>query len=366
MAIIDFGGVKENIVTRRERSMKWARKVLKNETIAVIGYGVQGPAQALNLKDNGFNVIVGQAPEFTRDWDRARRDGWVPGKTLFNLAEAVRRGTIIQMLVSDAAQRTIWPLVKKNMKPGSALYFSHGFSIVYKDQTGVIPPKNVDVIMVAPKGSGTSVRRNFLSGAGINSSFAVFQDATGRAEDRCVATGIGIGSGYLFPTTFKCEVYSDLTGERGILMGALAGVMEAQYQILRKNGHSPSEAFNETSEELTQSLIRLVDENGMDWMYRNCSATAQHGALKWRPIFKAAVLPVFDTLYKSVKAGRETAEVLRDCGRKDYRKFLEKRLGEIGNSEMWRAGKAVRALRPKEKAKTVTRATKGVAGRKGN
>ena len=363
MAIINFGGVREKVVMRKEFPMSRARKVLKDETIAIIGYGVQGPAQGLNLRDNGFRVIVGQAPEFKKDWDRAVRDGWVPGKTLFTMEEAARRGTIIQMLVSDAAQRAIWPRIKKCLKPGDAIYFSHGFSIVYKKQTGVIPPKNVDVIMVAPKGSGTSVRRNFLSGAGINSSYAVGQDATGRAEERCLAIGIGVGSGYLFPTTFEHEVYSDLTGERGILMGALAGVMEAQYDVLRKHGHSPSEAFNETAEELTQSLIRLVDENGMDWMFSNCSATAQHGALKWRPIFKKTNLPVFERLYKSVKAGKETAEVLRDCGGRNYKQLLDKRLAAMGNSEMWRAGKAARDLRPREKAKTITSATKGIGGR---
>jgi ketol-acid reductoisomerase len=363
MAVIDFGGEKETVVTRKEFSLAKARSVLKKEVVAVIGYGVQGPAQSLNMKDNGINVIIGQAKEFKKDWDRAVRDGWVPGKTLFPIEEAVTRGTIIQMLVSDAAQRKIWPTVKKFLKPGDALYFSHGFSIVYKEQTGVIPPKNVDVIMVAPKGSGTSVRRNFLSGAGINSSFAVFQNATGRADERCMAVGIGIGSGYLFPTTFQKEVYSDLTGERGVLMGALAGIMQAQYDVLRKNGHSPSEAFNETSEELTQSLIRLVDENGMDWMYSNCSATAQHGALKWRPIFRKANLPVFEKLYKSVKTGQETKEVLRDCGGKDYQTFLGKKLAEIHDSEMWQAGAAVRSLRPKEKAKEISKLTKGIGGR---
>ncbi|MBI2440971.1 MAG: ketol-acid reductoisomerase [Lentisphaerae bacterium] len=364
MARIDFGGVKETVVTRKEFPMARARRVLRNETIAVIGYGVQGPAQSLNLADNGFKVIIGQSPAFPRDWDRARRDGWVPGKTLFDIAEAVRRGTIIQMLVSDAAQKQIWPLIKRNLKPGDALYFSHGFSIVFRNQTGVIPPKNVDVIMVAPKGSGTSVRRNFLSGAGINSSFAVFQDATGRARNRCIAVGIGIGSGYLFPTTFEHEVLSDLTGERGILMGALAGVMEAQYDVLRQHGHTPSEAFNETVEELTQSLIRLVDENGMDWMFSNCSATAQRGALDWKPRFKAATLPVFKRLYNSVKAGKETRRVISACGKPNYQCDLARELNAIGNSEMWRAGKAVRALRPKEASRVIARGTKGVAGRK--
>jgi ketol-acid reductoisomerase len=366
MALIDFGGTKETVVTRKEFPLAKARQVLKKEVIAIIGYGVQGPAQSLNLRDNGFNVIIGQDPKFKRDWDRAVADGWKPGKTLFAIEEAVQKGTIIQILLNDAAQRIVWPTIKKNLKEGDALYFSHGFSIAYSKQTGVIPPKNVDVIMVAPKGSGTSVRRNFLSGAGINSSFAVEQDFTGRAEERCLAVGIGIGSGYLFPTNFQHEVFSDLTGERGVLMGALAGIMEAQYEVLRKNGHSPSEAFNETVEELTQSLIRLVDENGMDWMYSNCSATAQRGALDWKPKFKKAVLPVFKDLYNRVKTGKECTRVLTACGAPDYQVQLQKELSEIRDSEMWLAGKAVRDLRPKEVAKAITKGTKGVTGRGAN
>ncbi len=363
MAVIDFGGVKEDVITRDEFPMEKALDVLKDETIAVIGYGVQGPAQALNMKDNGFHVIIGQAKQFERDWNRAAEDGWVPGETLFDIEEAAKRGTIIQMLVSDAAQRAIWPAIKGCLNEGDALYFSHGFSITYKEQTGVIPPENVDVILVAPKGSGTSVRRNFLSGAGINSSFAVEQDFTGRAKDRCLAIGIAVGSGYLFPTTFQHEVFSDLTGERGVLMGALAGIMEAQYDVLREHGHSPSEAFNETVEELTESLIKLVSENGMDWMYANCSATAQRGALDWKPKFKDAVMPVFKHLYERVASGAETERVLTSCGAPDYQQQLAKELAEIGNSEMWMAGKATRSLRPKEAAKEITAATKGVGGR---
>ncbi len=363
MAIIDFGGVKEEVITREEFTMKKALEVLKDETIAVIGYGVQGPAQGLNMRDNGFNVIVGQAKQFASDWDRALQDGWIPGKTLFDMEEAAQRGTIVQMLVSDAAQQAIWPSIKKCLNAGDALYFSHGFSITYKDQTGVIPPNNVDVILVAPKGSGTSVRRNFLSGAGINSSFAVEQDYTGRAKERCLALGIAVGSGYLFPTTFRNEVFSDLTGERGVLMGALAGIMEAQYDVLRAHGHSPSEAFNETVEELTESLIKLVSERGMDWMYANCSATAQRGALDWKPKFKAAVLPVFKDLYERVASGVETKRVLETGSKPDYQQGLAKELSEIGNSEMWLAGKATRSLRPKEAAREITEATKGVGGR---
>jgi len=296
MAKIDFGGVIEDVVTSDEFSLDRARRVLAEETVAVIGYGIQGPGQALNLKDNGIRVIVGQR-EGGDSWNRAVKDGFVPGQTLFSVEDAARRGTVIQYLLSDAGQVAMWPAIKACLNPNDALYFSHGFGIVYREQTGIIPPENVDVILVAPKGSGRTVRTNFLNGSGINASFAVHQDHTGRASERVMALGMAIGSGYLFPTTFEKEVHSDLTGERGVLMGCLAGVMDAQYSLLRKHGHSPSEAFNETVEELTQSLIRLVAENGMDWMFASCSTTAQRGALDWAPRFRDAVAPVFADLY---------------------------------------------------------------------
>jgi len=364
MAKIQFGSEVEKVVTRKEFPLSKARAILREETVAVIGYGVQGPAQALNMRDNGIkNVIIGQSKKFKKDWDRAIKDGWKPGKDLFEIEEAAERGTIIKFLVSDAAMPKVWPILKPHLKAGDALYFSHGFGITYKKQTGVVPPKNVDVILVAPKGSGTSVRRNFLSGAGINSSYAVDQDFTGRAEERVLAIGIAIGSGYLFQTTFKHEVYSDLTGERGILMGALAGVMEAQYDELRRRGHSPSEAFNETVEELTQSLIRLVDENGMEWMYANCSSTAQRGALDWAPRFKKAVAPVFKELYQRVKDGDETRRVIKSLGRPDYQERLHKELTALGSKEIWQAGRAVRALRPKEAARKGAAKARGTGGR---
>ena len=350
MAKIDFGGTMEDVVTLEEFTLEKAREILKDETIAILGYGVQGPAQALNLRDNGFSTIIGQM-EGDAYWEKAIADGFVPGETLFPIEEAAKRGTIIKELLSDAGQVATWPKVKECLNEGDALYFSHGFAIVYKDQTGVIPPANIDVILVAPKGSGTNVRRNFLDGSGINSSYAVHQDFTGRAKDRTLALGIAIGSGYLFPTTFKSEVYSDLTGERGVLMGCLAGTMEAQYNILRKNGHSPSEAFNETVEELTQSLIRLVGENGMDWMFANCSGTAQRGALDWSPKFRDAVTPVFEDLYDRVKTGKETERVLEANGAPDYLEKLRAELDEIKNSEMWMAGAAVRSLRPENRKK---------------
>ena len=348
MAQIDFGGMVEEVTTSDEFSLQKAREVLKNETVAVLGYGVQGPGQAMNMRDNGIRVIVGQR-ENGNSWDRALTDGFVPGETLFPLEEAARKGTIVQFLLSDAGQMQTWEKIKACLNPGDALCFSHGFSIVYKDQTGIVAPPNVDVILVAPKGSGRTVRTNFLDGSGINSSYAISQDYTGRAEERTLALGIAIGSGYLFPTTFENEVYSDLTGERGVLMGCLAGTMEAQYNLLRKHGHSPSEAFNETVEELTQSLIRLVAENGMDWMFSNCSTTAQRGALDWAPRFRDAVAPLFDELYDNVLTGKETRRVLDVNTAPDYRERLQKELDAIHESEMWRAGAAVRSLRPENR-----------------
>ena len=345
MAKINFGGVEEDVVTRDEFPLERAREVLKDEVVAVLGYGVQGPAQALNMRDNGIHVIVGQR-EGTKNWQKALDDGWVPGQTLFSIEEAAEKGTVIQYLLSDAGQRSQWPSIVECLNEGDMLYFSHGFSITFKDDTGVIPPPHVDVSLVAPKGSGRSVRTNFLDGSGINASFAVQQDSTGRAYERTIALGIAIGAGYLFPTTFENEVYSDLTGERGVLMGALAGVMEAQYNVLRKHGHSPSEAFNETVEELTQSLIRLVGQNGMDWMYANCSTTAQRGALDWKDRFRDAVAPVFDTLYDSVTSGVETRIVLEKNSDPNYRENLDEELRAMRESEMWQAGAAVRALRP--------------------
>ncbi len=345
MAVMNFGGIEENVMTREEFPLEKAREILKDETIAVIGYGVQGPGQSMNLRDNGFNVIVGQRKN-SKSWDKAVADGWVPGETLFEIEEAAERGTIIEYLLSDAAQIAVWPALKKHLTPGKALYFSHGFGITYKERTGIVPPADIDVILVAPKGSGTSLRTMFLQGRGLNSSYAIFQDATGKAKERCLALGIGVGSGYLFETTFKREVYSDLTGERGTLMGAIQGLLLAHYEVLRENGHTPSEAFNETVEELTQSLMPLFAEKGMDWMYANCSTTAQRGALDWMGPFHDATKPVFQKLYSEVACGNEAQRSIDTNSQPDYREKLNEELKALRESEMWRTGEVVRRLRP--------------------
>ena len=347
MAKINFGGVEENVITREEFTLEKAKEVLKGEKIAVLGYGVQGPGQSLNLRDNGFDVIVGQRPGKT--YEKAVADGWVPGETLFSIEEACERGTIIMCLLSDAAVMSVWPRIKSHLTPGKALYFSHGFAITWSDRTGCVPPADVDVIMVAPKGSGTSLRSLFLEGRGINASYAVAQDVTGRAFDRTIALGIGIGSGYLFETTFQREAVSDLTGERGSLMGAIQGLLQAQYEVLREHGHTPSEAFNETVEELTQSLMPLFARKGMDWMYANCSTTAQRGALDWYPKFHDAVKPVMEQLYANVADGTEAQISIDSNSKPDYREGLEKELKILHDSEMWRTAETVRKLRPENK-----------------
>ena len=351
MRQIRIGDTVETVVERADFPPQRLKEVLGNETVAVLGYGVQGRGQSLNMRDNGVRVIVGQR-KGGKAFEAAVQDGWVPGQTLFEPEEAAKRGTVVQYLLSDAGQKEMWPRIKPHLTAGKALYFSHGFAIVYSDQTGVVPPKDIDVILVAPKGSGTTVRRHFLEGRGINASYAVHQDATGRARDRCLALGIAIGSGYLFETTFKKEVFSDLTGERGVLMGAIYGLWLAQYEVLRENGHSPSEAFNETVEEATQSLYPLIAENGMDWMYANCSTTAQRGALDWFLRFRDAARPVFEELYNKVAAGEETRRVLEANSRPDYREQLEKELKAVADSEMWQAGAVVRSLRPERAAKS--------------
>ncbi len=345
MATINFGGVLENVVTREEFPLKKAKEVLKNETVAVIGYGVQGPGQALNLKDNGVDIIVGQR-KGTGSWEKALADGWEEGKTLFELEEACEKATVVMNLLSDAGQIQAWEGMKKHLTKGKALYFSHGFGITFHEKTGIVPPKDIDVVLVAPKGSGTSLRSLFLNGQGLNSSYAVFQDATGKAQERALALGIAIGSGYLFETTFQKEVYSDLTGERGVLMGAIAGIFEAQFNVLRQRGHSPSEAYNETVEELTQSLMSLVAENGMDWMFANCSTTAQRGALDWKGKFREATEPVLNELYDSVVSGKEAEIVIEANSKPDYRSKLEEELKVMHNSELWQTGLEVRKLRP--------------------
>lgn len=348
MKTVEISGHKETIIGRSDYPIEQCREILKDEVTAILGYGPQGRGQSLNMKDQGFRVILGLRRG--QSWEKALADGWVDGENLFEIEEAVQKGTIIQFLLSDAGQIALWPLVKKNLSEGNALYFSHGFGIVFHEDTQIIPPENVDVILVAPKGSGLTVRTHFLEGRGINASWAVHQDFSGKAKDRTIATAFAIGSGHLFETTFEREVHSDLTGERCVLMGAIQGAFLAQYEVLREHGHSPSEAYNETIEEALQSLYPLIAENGMDWMFANCSTTAQRGALDWAPKFHDAIKPVVEACYQSVLDGTEAKRSIDSNSQPDYREKLEVELAEMSAQEMWEAGRALRPLRPEKNA----------------
>jgi len=341
---LNINGYKEFIFERSDYPLDKCKKILNEEVITILGYGPQGRGQSLNMRDQGFDVIIGLRKGSS--WEKAIADGWVEGETLFSINEATEKGTIIQFLLSDAGQIQAWPEVKSRLKEGDALYFSHGFGVVFNEQTKIVPPKNIDVILVAPKGSGLTVRNHFKEGRGINSSFAVHQDFTGKGKDRCIATAFAIGSGHLFETTFKKEVHSDLTGERCVLMGMLQGAFLAQYEVLREKGHSPSEAYNETIEEALQSLYPLISEKGMDWMYSNCSTTAQRGALDWAPKFKNVLKPVIEDCYEKVVSGEEARVSIESNSKDDYRLKLERELQEINDQEMWIAGKQLRPLRP--------------------
>lgn len=342
---INFGGTEEIVYERNDWPREKLLEYFKDDTLALIGYGSQGYGQGLNLRDNGLNVIIGVRKDGA-SWKAAIEDGWVPGENLFDVNEAITRGTYIMNLLSDAAQSETWSSIKPQLTEGKTLYFSHGFSPVFKELTNVEPPTNIDVILAAPKGSGRTVRTLFKEGRGINSSYAVWNDVTGKAEEKAVALAVAVGSGYVYQTTFEREVNSDLYGERGCLMGGIHGMFLAQYEVLRENGHTPSEAFNETVEEATQSLYPLIGKYGMDYMYDACSTTARRGALDWYPRFKDALKPVFADLYESVRNGTETQRSLDFNGHPEYRARLEEELETIRNMEIWQVGKEVRKLRP--------------------
>lgn len=344
ISTISINGIKEDIIERSDYPIPKCQDILKDHTISIIGYGPQGRGQSMNLRDNNINVCLGLRKGSS--WDLALQDGWVAGSNLFELDEACHRGSIIQYLLSDVGQIQQWDKVKNQLKSGDTLYFSHGFGITFKDKTNIIPPKDVDVVLVAPKGAGSTVRNHFLNGSGINASFAIHQDFTGQARDKTLALAFGIGCGHAFETTFDREVYSDLTGERCVLMGMIQGAFLAQYNVLREKGHSPSEAYNETVEEALESLFPLISARGMDWLYANCSTTAQRGALDWAPRFEKVLKPVIEECYNSVLDGTEADIVIKANSTNDYREKLNKELKEIDSQELWQAAKVLRNLRP--------------------
>lgn len=332
----------EFLESKSNYSIDNCRKIIGDNIISVIGYGSQGRSQALNLKDNGFNVVLGLR-EMGSSWDKAIEDGWNPDQDLYDINQASQKGSIIKYLLSDAGQIDQWPIINNNLQPGNTLYFSHGFGIHYQEYTNIIPPEDVNVVLVAPKCSGRTVRQNFLNRKGFNSSYAIHQDS-GDAFETTMALAFGIGNNLLFETTFEKEVISDLTGERCILMGMIQAAFSAQYKVLRSHGHSPLEAYNETVEEALKSLYPIINENGMDWLYANCSTTAQRGALDWAPKFEEKLIPMIEECYQSVKDETEVRNVIEANSDGNYRKKLDKELEEMASQELWSVFRQIRKL----------------------
>ena len=327
-----------NLVKSSNYNTNVCRDILRGQTVSVLGYGPQGMAQSMNLRDLNIPVNLGLRKD-GESWKKATNDGWLPGHNLFEIDEACNRGTIIKFLLSDSAQKSNWDTVKSNLKSNDTLYFSHGFGVHFNKYTNIIPPEDVNVILVAPKCSGNTVRKHFLESKGINSSYAIYQDVN-NAQEICLALGFLMGNNYLFETTFEKEVLSDLTGERCMLMGLIQGAFSAQYKVLRKNGHDPVESYNETVEEALDSLYPLIKEKGMDWLYENCSKTAQVGALEWSKQFEELLIPKIQECYDSVKDESEVKKIMN----LDQEK-LKQDLNELKEQELWQIHREMNNLK---------------------
>ena len=339
---MNFGGVDENVVTREEFPLEKAREILKDETIAVIGYGVQGPGQSMNLRDNGFNVIVGQR-KGSKTWDKAVADGWVPGETLFEIEEACQRGTIIEYLLSDAAQIEVWPKVKKHLTAGKTLYFSHGFAITYKERTGIVPPADVDVFMAAPKGPGHTVRGQYVIGQGVPCLVAVEQDATGNCKNIALAyiAGIGGARAGIMETTMDIETETDLFGEQTVLCGGVIDLMQCGFETLCEAGYAPENAYFECIHEM-KLIVDLINKGGVAAMNYSISDTAEYGEYVSGPRVidheqvKANMRAVLSDIQDGSFAGRWIAE------NKNGRTFFNSKRAALAKHPMETVGEYLR------------------------
>ncbi|PDO09753.1 MAG: ketol-acid reductoisomerase [Candidatus Reconcilbacillus cellulovorans] len=244
--------------------------VLRDKTVAVIGYGSQGHAQAQNLRDSGVSVIIGLRPG--KSAERARNDGF----DVFSVAEATRRADVVQILMPDETQAAVYrEEIAPNLKKGAALMFSHGFNIHFGQ---IVPPPDVDVVMVAPKSPGHLVRRVYVEGFGVPGLIAVHQDATGRAKDIALAyaKGIGCTRAGVIETTFREETETDLFGEQVVLCGGLSALVKAGFETLVEAGYAPEMAYFECLHEL-KLIVDLMYEGGLSRMRDSISNTAEYG-----------------------------------------------------------------------------------------
>jgi ketol-acid reductoisomerase len=320
------------------------------DQIGVIGWGSQGPAQAQNLRDSlrasPIRVKVGLRAG-SRSLPAARNAGFRESDgSCGEMFEVIRESDLVLLLISDAAQAALYAPIFRALRPGTTLGLSHGFLAAYLESVGERFPDDVDVIGVCPKGMGPSLRRLYEQGrrsGGINASVAVEQDVTGRATDRALAWSIGLGTPCSFATTLESEFRSDLFGERGVLLGAVHGIVESLYRYLRSRGRSPHDAFSCSCESITGPISRTISRSGLRGLYRAIDAGER---AVFRRAYSAAYRPALEILteiYDEVASGSEIRSVVAASER-----LARFPMAEIGVTEMWQVGREVRAARVEE------------------
>ena len=321
-------------------------KVLKGKTLAVLGFGSQGHAHALNLKDSGAKVIIGLYPK-----SKSRAVAKKHGFEVFDTAEAVRRADVIFVAIPDTKQPSVYLKdIAPNLKPGKTLLFSHGFSIHFKT---IVPPKNVNVIMVAPKGPGHIVRRQFTEGKGVPALIAVFQNPGKDAKKLALAWAKGVGGtrGGVIETTFKEETETDLFGEQTVLCGGASALVQAGFETLVEAGYAPEMAYFECLHEL-KLIVDLMNESGIAGMRFSISETAKWGDVSVGPkIIDASVKARMKAALKDIQSGKFAKEWVQEFqgGYKRYNALLKK--GEQHPIE--KTGARLRSLMPWIKKKNL-------------
>lgn len=348
--VIKVADGKESVVRGGRDLFPLVHKVFEGiAQIGVIGWGSQGPAQAQNLKETlagtDTKVKVGLR-KGSPSWGAAKEAGFTEASgTLGEMIEVIKESDIVILLISDAAQTEIYPEVFKAMKPGATLGLSHGFLLGHLDSVKEKFPENINVIAVCPKGMGPSVRRLYVqgaevNGAGINSSFAVHQDIDGKATDYALAWAIALGSPYCFQTTLESEYKSDIFGERGILLGAVHGIVEALYQRFKSEGMSEEDAFNNTAESITGPISDIISKEGILAVYEKLNAEDKP---KFEAAYVASYAPakeILQEIYDDVACGNEIRSVVNSS-----RRFDRFPIAKIDGTEMWVVGESVRAKR---------------------
>ncbi|CAK8053702.1 Ketol-acid reductoisomerase (IlvC) [Eupransor demetentiae] len=311
---------------------------LDGKTIAFIGYGAQGHAQANNLRDSGYHVIIGVRPG--KSFDAAKKDGF----EVYSVAEAAKKADWIQVLAPDENQPDIYTEeIADNLEEGNTLGFSHGFNINYKE---IVAPKNVDVVMMAPKGPGNLCRRTYKEGFGVPALYATYQDFSGHAEDSAkeFAKGNGAARAGLMKTTFKEETDEDLFGEQNVLMGGLTALIETGFEVLTEAGYSPELAYFEVQHEM-KLIADLIYEGGFSKMYRDCSNTSEFGSYVTGPrVINAESKKAMQQSLKEIQDGTFAKEYMDDY-RNGFKKLYAER-EKMEQSKLSEVGAELRAMMP--------------------